>query len=84
ANLTPLDRNIGGQVNGAVTLYGAGDYGSSLVFNANGYAPRIQAQASSRQLMIANAANTAVNLAIQDNGTVSFPRARPNWAGLTP
>jgi len=83
-NVTPLDKNAGGQVNATVTLYGAGDYGSQLVINANGYAPRIQAQASSRQLMITNAANTAANMVVQDNGTVSFPRARPNWAGLTP
>ncbi|WP_321851256.1 phage tail protein [Burkholderia diffusa] len=83
-NLTPLDRNVGGQINGALTLYGAGDYGSPLVLNANGYAPRIQAQASTKQLMFTNAANTAANVAIQDDGTVNFPRARPSWAGLTP
>ncbi|MDP9583553.1 UNVERIFIED_ORG: hypothetical protein J2791_002865 [Burkholderia contaminans] len=83
-NLTPLDRNVGGQINGTVTLYGAGDYGSQLVLNANGYAPRIQVQASAKQLMFTNAANTAANVSIQDNGTVIFPRARPSWAGLTP
>lgn len=83
-NLTPLDRTIGGQINGTVTLYGAGDNGSPLVFNSNGYAPRIQAQASTKQLIFANAANTAANMVVQDNGTVSFPRARPSWAGLTP
>ncbi|WP_230947513.1 hypothetical protein [Burkholderia territorii] len=83
-NLTPLDRNVGGQINGTVTLYGAGDFGSQLVINANGYGPRIQSQASSQQLMITNGANTAANVVVKDNGTVSFPRARPNWAGLTP
>jgi hypothetical protein len=31
-----------------------------------------------------NAANTAVNMGISDAGVVTFPRARPNWAGLTP
>ncbi|RQR25578.1 phage tail protein [Burkholderia sp. Bp9142] len=70
ANLTPLDRNIGGQVNGNVTLYGAGDYGSQLVFNSNGYAPRIQVQASTSTWMVTNSANTAANLMVNEGGTV--------------
>ncbi|CAD9219274.1 Putative phage tail fiber protein [Burkholderia cenocepacia] len=84
-NLTPLDRNLGGQVNGTVTLYGAGEYGSQLVLNANGYAPRIQAKASTQEWMVTNGANSAANLVVSDNGVVNFPRARPQWAGgLTP
>lgn len=84
-NLTPLDRNLGGQVNGTVTLYGPGEYGSQLVLNANGYAPRIQAKASTQEWMVTNGANSAANLVVSDNGLVNFPRARPQWAGgLTP
>ncbi|WP_412022681.1 phage tail protein [Burkholderia cepacia] len=84
-NLTPLDRNLGGQVNGTVTLYGPGEYGSQLVLNANGYAPRIQAKASTQEWMVTNGANSAANLVVSDNGAVNFPRARPTWAGgLTP
>ncbi|MBY8609942.1 phage tail protein [Burkholderia arboris] len=84
-NLTPLDRNLGGQVNGTVTLYGPGEYGSQLVLNANGYAPRIQAKASTQEWMVTNGANSAANLVVSDNGVVNFPRARPQWAGgLTP
>lgn len=71
ANVTPLDKNVGGQVNGTVTLYGAGDYGSQLVFNSNGYAPRIQVQASAAKWMVTNGANTAANLAVTDGGTVT-------------
>lgn len=83
-NVTPLDRNTGGQINGNVTLYGASDYGSQLIFNSNGYAPRVQVQASSQIFMVTNGANTAANLMITDAGVVSFPRARPTWAGATP
>ncbi|UVS99063.1 phage tail protein [Burkholderia glumae] len=84
-NLTPLDRNLGGQVNGTITLYGAGDYGSPLVLNAGGYAPRLQSKASTQEWMVTNGANTAANLIVSDNGRVNFPRARPQWAGgLTP
>ncbi|KVE72078.1 hypothetical protein [Burkholderia vietnamiensis] len=71
ANVTPLDKNVGGQVNGTVTLYGAGDYGSQLVFNSNGYTPRIQVQASAAKWMVTNGANTAANLAVNDAGTVT-------------
>ncbi|UEP34887.1 phage tail protein [Burkholderia ambifaria] len=71
ANVTPLDKNVGGQVNGTVTLYGASDYGSQLVFNSNGYAPRIQVQASAAKWMVTNGANTAANLAVSDGGTVT-------------
>ncbi|MGS0892732.1 phage tail fiber protein [Burkholderia stagnalis] len=84
-NLTPLDRNLGGQVNATVTLSGPGEYGSQLIFNANGYAPRIQAKASTQEWMVTNGANSAANLVVSDNGVVNFPRARPMWAGgLTP
>jgi hypothetical protein len=31
-----------------------------------------------------NSAGTAWNVTINDNGVVSFPRQRPNWAGCTP
>ncbi|AOK03307.1 MULTISPECIES: phage tail protein [Burkholderia] len=71
ANVTPLDKNTGGQVNGNLTLYGAGDYGSQLVFNSNGYTPRIQVQASAAKWMVTNGANTAANLAVNDAGTVT-------------
>ncbi|WP_258170703.1 phage tail protein [Burkholderia cepacia] len=80
ANVTPLDKNVGGQVNATVTLYGAGDYGSQLVFNSNGYAPRIQAQASSSTWLVTNGANNAANLMVNDGGTV-IARAELQAAG---
>jgi len=70
-NVTPLDKNAGGQVNANVTLYGAGDYGSQLVFNSNGYTPRVQVQASAGKWMVTNGANTAANLSVTDGGTVT-------------
>ncbi|MBY4768502.1 phage tail protein [Burkholderia ambifaria] len=70
ANVTPLDKNAGGQVNATVTLYGAGDYGSQLVFNSNGYTPRVQVQASTATWMVTNGANTAANLSVTNGGTV--------------
>ncbi|WP_052409414.1 hypothetical protein [Paraburkholderia oxyphila] len=77
-NLTPLDKNSGGQVNGTLTLYGSGDYGSALIFNANGYAPRIQAQASTGMVMVTNGANTFSNLLVWDGGQVAVSRTGAN------
>lgn len=58
---------------------------SSIEFlsQSNSYAAFIRAD-SSGLVGFLNNAQSAWNLQITDAGVVSFPRARPNWAGLTP
>jgi hypothetical protein len=67
-----------------VSLYSTGTYSPYLYLNANGYAPYIRSNSTASQLEFVNSANTALNVTISDGGVVSFPRARPNWAGVTP
>jgi hypothetical protein len=55
-----------------------------LVFKANAYQPYMRSNASNSSIEFVNSANTVVNAQVFDNGTVTFPRARPNWVGLTP
>lgn len=78
--------SIGGVTthNANVVLYSAGTYSQSLVLNANGYSPFFRANSASSNIEVINSANTAINMTINDGGVVSFPRARPNWAGVTP
>lgn len=77
---------IGGptSIDANLTLATTSTYSPYLYFNANGYAPFIRSNNSASQLEIVNSANTALNVTISDGGAVSFPRARPNWAGCTP
>lgn len=50
---------------------------------SNSYSAFLRADSSGIVGFINNA-QSAFNLTITDAGVVSFPRARPNWAGLTP
>ncbi|MFP3693101.1 hypothetical protein SB784_34055, partial [Burkholderia sp. SIMBA_048] len=74
----------GGEVSGAVRLKSASQYSPQLILDANGYAPFLRSDSIARTLEAVNAANTAVNASLDDNGVLSRPRARPSWAGYTP
>jgi hypothetical protein len=63
------------QVLGAATI--------EFLSQGNSYAAFMRADATGF-LGVLNVAQTAWNVQIFDSGVVSFPRARPNWAGLTP
>jgi hypothetical protein len=68
---------------GNVTVGNNGTYSYLLKFTAGSYSPFMRGN-NSGGIEIINSANTAYNMTITDGGVVSFPRARPNWAGLTP
>lgn len=55
-----------------------------LYFRSGGFQPFMRSNAGNGAIEFLNNAATAVNAQVFDNGTVSFPRARPTWAGLTP
>ncbi|MET3234205.1 UNVERIFIED_ORG: hypothetical protein ABIC54_006421 [Burkholderia sp. 1263] len=74
----------GGEVSGAVRLKSASQYSPHLILDANGYAPFLRSDSIARALEAVNAANTAVNASLDDNGVLALPRARPSWAGYTP
>jgi hypothetical protein len=65
----------------AVQVMGASSI--ELLGQGNTYAAFLRADVSGLVGFINNA-QSAWNMQITDAGVVSFPRARPNWAGLTP
>lgn len=70
----------GGNINGTLGIINS----NSLMFGAtNGYTAFMCADASGIVGLI-NQARTGWNVQVTDAGVVSFPRARPNWAGLNP
>jgi hypothetical protein len=70
---------------GSVTLgAGSGGYGNPLVVTGGTYKPMIRGNSNNSSIEFVNAANTQLNMGITDAGVVSFPRARPTWAGVTP
>jgi hypothetical protein len=71
----------GGTLKGNLTLANS----QSLVLQStNGtYTGYFRADPSN-MIGLINQAQTAWNMQVNDNGVVAFPRARPNWAGLTP
>ncbi|WP_213766747.1 hypothetical protein [Caballeronia sp. dw_19] len=83
ASYLPLS---GGLVTGNVRIYGGqgNQYSGQLMLNANGYEPYIRSNSAARTIEFINAANSAVNASVGEDGVVSFPRARPNWAGVIP
>jgi hypothetical protein len=60
--------------------------GTRLLFQAsNGYSASMAADGPGNFIGFVNYAQNQYNAMVYDNGIVSFPRARPNWAGgLTP
>jgi hypothetical protein len=74
----------GGEVSGNVHLKSTDTNSPKLILDANGYAPFIRSNSVAKTLEVINPANTAINASIDDNGVLSLPRGRPNWAGLTP
>ncbi|AIO70789.1 hypothetical protein DM82_4369 [Burkholderia oklahomensis] len=60
----------GGRVTGPLTLSSTTNY-SRTVWDANGYTPSIQADKAANQIGFVNAANTAYNLWVYDDGHVA-------------
>lgn len=71
----------GGDVSGDVRLKSTGTYSPRLLLDANGYAPFLRSNSIAKTLEAINSANGAINATLDDNGVLSLPRARPNWAG---
>jgi hypothetical protein len=73
------------QTTGATFTGQVGVYNTRILFTAsNGYNTSLAADPSNF-LGVVNQAQNQYNAQFYDNGIVSFPRARPNWAGgLTP
>ncbi|WP_158935299.1 hypothetical protein [Burkholderia sp. S171] len=71
----------GGEVSGDVQLKSTGTYSPRLLLDANGYAPFLRSNSIGKTIEAVNSANGAINATLDDNGVLSLPRARPNWAG---
>jgi hypothetical protein len=65
------------------TLRGNLNLNAALLFQSGAYSTLMRADPSGMVGLI-NQAQTQWNLQVNDNGVVSFPRARPTWAGVTP
>jgi len=63
-------QKTGGRVTGPLTLSSTTNY-SRTVWDANGYAPAVQADKASNHIGFVNAANTAYNLYVFDGGQVA-------------
>lgn len=87
ANLPNPAQTTGATFTGGITFNSqiilAGAAAIRLQGQGNTYSAFLRADSSGIVGFINNA-NTAFNLTVSDAGVVSFPRARPNWAGLTP
>jgi hypothetical protein len=83
-NALNLKLNLsGGTMSGGLTISSNTTTNSpALILGNTTSSAYIQMQGTN--LYFINAANNAVNASITDAGAVSFPRARPTWAGLTP